>query len=98
MSAQPGDEVERLEHGGERHWVVVAGGEPRPLGCDLTELLQRPAADAREVVERAGRAEPPRLDGARELAPVDRQPVWASVSLWEWGWASEQAASEGPPQ
>ena len=83
MTAQPGDGIARVEHEGARHWVVFAGGEARPLGCDLTDLLQRTAADAREIVERGRDGEPLRLDGARELAPVDRQPVWAAGVTYE---------------
>jgi 2-dehydro-3-deoxy-D-arabinonate dehydratase len=83
LTAQPGEGIARVEHGGERHWVVFAGGEARPLGCDLTDLLQRPVAEAREIVERGRDGEPLRLDGARELAPVDRQPVWAAGVTYE---------------
>ena len=34
--ARPGDCIARLEVGGELRWVVFAGGEARPLGCDVT--------------------------------------------------------------
>ncbi|MGN9909031.1 fumarylacetoacetate hydrolase family protein [Phytohabitans sp. LJ34] len=55
-------------------WAVSHDGALRGLGATLADLLALPLAEARARYEAA--AEP--MDGARSLAPVDAQEVWAA--------------------
>jgi 2-dehydro-3-deoxy-D-arabinonate dehydratase len=70
----------RLRVGGTEHWAVRTVDGDMPLQVGLDDLLRRPLAEARRLVEAAGT---PAEHVGELLAPVQNQEVWAAGVTYE---------------